>query len=65
MKSDDETRHLQRKRHQRTPVGAPALGGSLRRVFAADPAFADWRSARTQRIQGGFYTSQALELARG
>ena len=35
------------------------------RVFAVDPAFADWRSARTQRIQGGFYTSQALELARG
>lgn len=52
-------------RGDRSPAIAPVTEKTLRRMIAADPAFAGWRSARTQRIQGGFYTSQALELVRG
>ena len=33
-------------------------------MIAAEWAFAVWQSASTQRIQSGFYTSQALELVR-
>ena len=52
-------------RGDRSPAIAPVTEKTLRRIIAADPALTGWQSARTQRIQGGFYTSQALELARG
>jgi magnesium-protoporphyrin O-methyltransferase len=42
------------------PVGESRLFGQLE----ADPALSDWRRARTRRIASGFYTSQALEIAR-
>lgn len=37
----------------------------IRRLIAADPAMAGWRSARTHRVARGFYTFQALEVVRG
>jgi magnesium-protoporphyrin O-methyltransferase len=43
------------------PVAAHALGRRLR----ASPALAGWRAGRGARVGGGFYISQAMELARG
>jgi magnesium-protoporphyrin O-methyltransferase len=43
---------------------SPSREAALRRLLAADPGLAGWRPARTERIATGFYTSQALELAR-
>ena len=52
-------------RGDRSPAIVPVAEAELRRRIAADPAFAGWTSARTQRIARGFYTSQALEVLRG
>jgi magnesium-protoporphyrin O-methyltransferase len=49
----------------RAPAIEPVLEGTLRRRLSADATLRDWRWARTQRIQRGFYTSQAFELRRG
>lgn len=42
------------------PVGASAIG----RRLSSEPCLRSWRPARTKRVAGGFYTSQALELRR-
>lgn len=49
-------------RGDRAPAIVPVSEGSLRRRIAAEPDLRGWRTARTQRIASGFYTSQALEL---
>jgi magnesium-protoporphyrin O-methyltransferase len=51
-------------RSDRSPAIVPLREQRLRRQIAAEPALAGWSAARTQRIASGFYTSQALELAR-
>jgi magnesium-protoporphyrin O-methyltransferase len=49
-------------RSDRSPAIEPVAEARLRRLIAAGvPGFAP---ARTQRIQRGFYTSQALEVTR-
>ena len=42
------------------PVAPPALSQRL----ADTPGLAHWQPRRTQRVASGFYTSQALEIAR-
>lgn len=49
-------------RGDRAPAIAPIGETTLRRRIAGDPALAQWRPARTERVAGGFYISQALEL---
>jgi magnesium-protoporphyrin O-methyltransferase len=51
-------------RSDRSPAIVPLREQRLRRHIATEPALAGWAAARTQRIASGFYTSQALELAR-
>lgn len=51
-------------RADRAPALEPVTEAKLRKAIAADPAFAGWSIARTQRIVSGFYTSQAMELVR-
>ncbi len=46
----------------RSPKIVPTTERSLRRAIAAAPALAGWRSGRTQRVERGFYRSQAYEL---
>jgi magnesium-protoporphyrin O-methyltransferase len=52
-------------RGDRSPAIVPVAEKTLRRLIAAEPAMAGWRSARTHRVARGFYTSQALEVLRG
>ncbi len=49
-------------RGDRAPAIVPAREAHLRSAFAA--ALPDFRQARCERVAGGFYTSQALELVR-
>ncbi len=49
-------------RRDRAPAIVPAREAGLRGAFAA--ALPDFRQARCERVSGGFYTSQALELVR-
>ena len=51
-------------RGDRAPAIEPVSESRLHRLIAAEPGLADWRTARTERIASGFYTSQALELVR-
>ena len=51
-------------RSDRAPAIAPVAEAVLRRGIAAERALAAWRTGRTERVAGGFYTSQALELLR-
>ena len=51
-------------RGDRSPAIVPVAERTLRRLIAAEPAMAGWRSARTHRVARGFYTSQALEVLR-
>jgi len=51
-------------RSDRSPAIVPLRERSLRAHIAAEPLLGGWAPARTQRIASGFYTSQALELAR-
>lgn len=51
-------------RGDRAPAIVPVAERSLLRRIAGDPALAGWRAARNGRVASGFYTSQALELAR-
>ena len=51
-------------RANRAPAILPVMEARLRKAIAAEPALAEWRIGRTQRISGGFYTSQAMELVR-
>jgi magnesium-protoporphyrin O-methyltransferase len=51
-------------RRDRAPALEPLSERALRRRLSSEPALAGWRVGRTQRIVSGFYTSQAMELAR-
>ncbi|MBK1661441.1 magnesium protoporphyrin IX methyltransferase [Paracraurococcus ruber] len=51
-------------RGDRSPAIVPVAEHRLRRRIEAEPALRGWRTARTQRIARGFYTSQALEVVR-
>ncbi|MGI4943389.1 MAG: magnesium protoporphyrin IX methyltransferase [Janthinobacterium lividum] len=51
-------------RGDRAPAIEPITHGHLTRLMAADPAMAAWRPARTRRVAGGFYISQAIEMVR-
>jgi magnesium-protoporphyrin O-methyltransferase len=51
-------------RADRAPAIEPVPETGLRGRIAADPEMKAWHSGRTRRIVSGFYTSQALELAR-
>ena len=49
-------------RSDRAPAIEPVAERELRRLLATDDGLARWTPGRTQRISGGFYTSQAFEL---
>jgi magnesium-protoporphyrin O-methyltransferase len=51
-------------RQDRAPSIEPVAEAALRRGVATDARLREWSPARTQRIQRGFYKSQALELRR-
>lgn len=51
-------------RSDRAPAIAPVAEATLRRGIAAERSLEAWRTGRTARVAGGFYTSQALELQR-
>lgn len=51
-------------RGNRAPAIEPVEDHLLRRHLAKAGDLAAWRTARTECISGGFYTSQALELTR-
>jgi magnesium-protoporphyrin O-methyltransferase len=51
-------------RGDRAPAIVPVAPQALHRQLAREPALLGWRTARTQRIASGFYTSQALELVK-
>jgi magnesium-protoporphyrin O-methyltransferase len=51
-------------RKDRAPAIEPVSERALRRRLTSDPKLADWRIGRTERVTGGFYTSQAMELVR-
>ena len=49
-------------RSDRAPAIEPVSETKLRRLIAADKLLSNWRAARTDRVSGGFYISQAMEL---
>jgi magnesium-protoporphyrin O-methyltransferase len=51
-------------RGNRSPRIEPVAEGRLRQALAAHAGLRGWRFERTERIQHGFYTSQAAELVR-
>lgn len=51
-------------RGDRAPAIEPVEDRLLRRHLAGNDALQPWRTARTECVSGGFYTSQALELVR-
>ncbi|MGF1463409.1 MAG: magnesium protoporphyrin IX methyltransferase [Maricaulaceae bacterium] len=51
-------------RADRAPAIRPVRLKALIRVIERSPDFAGWSVERTERVQAGFYTSQAVELAR-
>lgn len=51
-------------RGDRAPAIEPVEDRVLRRHLAKAEDLTDWRTARSECISGGFYTSQALELMR-
>jgi magnesium-protoporphyrin O-methyltransferase len=51
-------------RQDRAPAIAPIAETVLRRKIAAAPRLAGWQAARTERVAGGFYISQAFEMVR-
>ncbi|CAN5757120.1 magnesium protoporphyrin IX methyltransferase [soil metagenome] len=51
-------------RGDRAPSIVPVAGATLHRLIAADPLLQGFAPGRTERIASGFYTSQAVELAR-
>lgn len=48
----------------RAPSIEPMSEAALQDLVAAEPALASWQPGRTKRVANGFYTSQAMELAR-
>lgn len=51
-------------RGNRSPAIAPISREALERHLRAHPALIEWRFARAQRVDSGFYVSQALEVRR-
>jgi magnesium-protoporphyrin O-methyltransferase len=51
-------------RSDRSPAIEPIAPAELRRLMAADPSLAAWRTGRFELISGGFYKSQALEWSK-
>lgn len=51
-------------RGNRSPSIVPVAERHLYRLIDAHPKLADWDIRRTERVSGGFYTSQALEIVR-
>jgi magnesium-protoporphyrin O-methyltransferase len=51
-------------RGDRSPAIVPVAERALRNGIESEPRLTGWRAGRTLRIQRGFYTSQAMELAR-
>lgn len=51
-------------RGDRAPAIEPVNEHRLQRLLATEPALSRWHAARTERIASGFYTSQAMELAK-
>jgi magnesium-protoporphyrin O-methyltransferase len=51
-------------RKDRAPAIEPIAPEPLRTLIAAEPTLANHRERRSERIVNGFYTSQAMELAR-
>jgi magnesium-protoporphyrin O-methyltransferase len=51
-------------RKNRAPAIEPIAEQDLRRCLNAEPALRQWRVTATQRIDGGFYKSQAMELVK-
>ncbi len=51
-------------RRDRAPSIEPVAGRKLFAGVASDARLAEWTTGRTQRIESGFYKSQALELRR-
>jgi magnesium-protoporphyrin O-methyltransferase len=51
-------------RGDRAPAIEPVEDRLLRKHLAVNEALQPWRTARTECVSGGFYTSQALELVR-
>ncbi|MBM3389164.1 MAG: magnesium protoporphyrin IX methyltransferase [Betaproteobacteria bacterium] len=51
-------------RGDRAPMIVPVAESDLLRTVDEDQRFGDWSAPRTQRIQAGFYISQAMELRR-
>ena len=49
-------------RKDRAPAVEPTGAAKLHRLIAEEPRLSTWKTARTQRISHGFYTSEALEL---
>lgn len=51
-------------RTDRAPFIEPVTETTLRSELNSSAALSGWRAARTEKISSGFYTSQAMELAR-
>ena len=51
-------------RGNRAPAIEPIRERALRRLLRAEVELEGWLPARTERIDSGFYMSQALELIR-
>ena len=51
-------------RGDRSPAIEPVSEKSLRRLVTAEEALSSWQPARSERVDSGFYISQALELRR-
>jgi magnesium-protoporphyrin O-methyltransferase len=51
-------------RNDRAPAIEPVAVEALQRRMGEAPELAAWRPGRTERVQCGFYTSQAVELRR-
>jgi magnesium-protoporphyrin O-methyltransferase len=50
-------------RGERAPAIEPVSERGLCHGLAQEPGLESWKTARTERIASGFYTSQAMELA--
>lgn len=51
-------------RGDRAPLIKPVTEARLRALLADEPRLVAWQTARTHRVNTGFYKSQALELTR-
>ena len=51
-------------RSDRAPAIEPVDVNNLRRQLIAEPTLSAWKPGRSQRIDSGFYTSEAMELIR-